>query len=154
MYTVCAAPVQVLHQAAQFLRAEAAVAVLEAATEKQKEDDERREEEEGETGGEAGGPKKRRKRENEGAEGAGEGTPSALVNARDKNGWTPLHAAVYMDLARVPGATSEGRRRLVAALLGARADPALRNNDGRTPVELARACGREDAVEALSCVSK
>ena len=38
---------------------------------------------------------------------------------------------------------------MVAALLGAGADPTIRNKDGKTAMELARAFGHVDAVEAL-----
>ena len=51
------------------------------------------------------------------------------VNAQCKNGFTPLHAAVYKkDLMQ------SNRRALVGALFAARADPDIRNNAGKNTV--------------------
>ena len=75
--------------------------------------------------------------------GSEEGASLRCVNMQDKNGWTPLHATVYKPAQR------HRRLAMVAALLRAGADAGLRNSDGNTPMDLARAFGHADAVEAL-----
>lgn len=49
-------------------------------------------------------------------------------NCRNRNGDTPMHAAIKSRLVRDPAA-------LVELLLAAGADPAIRNNDGRTALD-------------------
>jgi ankyrin repeat protein len=51
-------------------------------------------------------------------------------NAKQRHGWTPLHAAAQT-----------GDRAVVEALLQAGADPAITNDDGKTAAMLARANG-------------
>ena len=55
--------------------------------------------------------------------------------ARDENGWTPLHVAANADI--------------VAALLEAGADPKARDKDGDTPLHYAAYHGQPDAITAL-----
>jgi len=58
-------------------------------------------------------------------------TAGAGVNARDENGWTPLLlAAAY------------GTAETAAALVGAGADPKVRDRDGRFPADMAEGNGR------------
>ncbi|GMU43197.1 MAG: ankyrin repeat domain-containing protein [Xanthomonadales bacterium] len=63
---------------------------------------------------------------------------AANPNVRQQAGWTPLHAAVHRDHAR-----------LVDVLLTSGADPGLRNDAGADALELARAEGRERALAEL-----
>lgn len=52
----------------------------------------------------------------------------ARVNARDKDGWTPLHMAVQSSKAPA----------VVEALLAAGADPAAEDKEGKTPWHYAK----------------
>ena len=62
----------------------------------------------------------------------------ADVNATQRHGWTPLH-----------GAAQNGSVASVERLLAAGADPAARNDDGTTAIELAQAAGHEEIVARL-----
>ena len=62
----------------------------------------------------------------------------ADVNATQRHGWTPLH-----------GAAQNGSVASVERLLTAGADPAARNDDGTTAIELAQAAGHEEIVARL-----
>ena len=59
-------------------------------------------------------------------------------NARTKNGWTPLHWAVF-----------EGRAEVVPALLEAGADPNVRGKYGNTPLHIAASHATAEVVRAL-----
>ena len=61
--------------------------------------------------------------------------PGADVNARDKNGATPLHWAAYSSLAVSLSEAPE----VVKVLLDAGADPSARNNLGLAPLSIAAA---------------
>jgi hypothetical protein len=63
----------------------------------------------------------------------------ADVNERDEHGWTALNWAAGSDDAR-----------MVAALLERGADPTLTGRDNRTPLMIARAAGRAEAVAILT----
>ena len=60
-------------------------------------------------------------------------TRGADVNARDSDGWTPLHFASQ----RLSNAAGVSRVDVVEALLLAGADPTIESNDGRTAGDLA-----------------
>jgi ankyrin repeat protein len=60
------------------------------------------------------------------------------VNATQRHGWTPLH-----------GAAHNGSLASVERLLAAGADPAARNDDGTSAIELAQAAGHEAIVARL-----
>jgi ankyrin repeat protein len=62
----------------------------------------------------------------------------ADVNATQRHGWTPLH-----------GAAQNGSLASVERLLAAGADPAARNDDGTSAIELAQAAGHEAIVARL-----
>jgi ankyrin repeat protein len=62
----------------------------------------------------------------------------ADVNATQRHGWTPLH-----------GAAHNGSLASVERLLAAGADPAARNDDGTSAIELAQAAGHEAIVARL-----
>ena len=62
----------------------------------------------------------------------------ADVNARDKDGNTPLHKAVDRGFADV-----------VKLLLERGADPNIRDRDGRTPLDLARGRRHEEVVRVI-----
>jgi ankyrin repeat protein len=62
----------------------------------------------------------------------------ADVNATQRHGWTPLH-----------GAAQNGSLASVERLLAAGADPAARNDDGTSAIDLARAAGHEAIVARL-----
>jgi uncharacterized protein len=62
----------------------------------------------------------------------------ADVNVTQRHGWTPLH-----------GAAQNGSLASVERLLAAGADPAARNDDGTSALELARAGGHEAVVARL-----
>ena len=62
----------------------------------------------------------------------------ADVNAKQRHGWTPLHAAAQ-----------SGDRTLVEALLAAGADPSLAHDAGKTPADLARERGDDDVARLL-----
>ncbi len=63
----------------------------------------------------------------------------ARVNETQHGGWTPLHQAA-----------SHGFTDLVQLLLDRGADRAARSDDGRTPLEMARAGGHETVVALLT----
>lgn len=63
----------------------------------------------------------------------------ASPNVPDERGWTALHQAA-----------SRANRRMLAAMLAAGGDRNRRNAKGRTPLDVARARGRDVAVEILS----
>jgi len=63
----------------------------------------------------------------------------ADVNATQRHGWTPLH-----------GAAQNGSLASVERLLAAGADPAARNDDGTSAIDLAQAAGHEAIVARLS----
>lgn len=64
----------------------------------------------------------------------------ADVNAQNKDGgWTPLHYATYNDL---PACLQE--------LLKAGADTTIKENEGRTPLDIAELYGREEIIELLT----
>jgi ankyrin repeat protein len=62
----------------------------------------------------------------------------ADVNARQRHGWTPLL-----------GAAQNGSLASVERLLAAGADPAARNDDGNTAIDVARAAGHDAIVASL-----
>jgi ankyrin repeat protein len=57
------------------------------------------------------------------------------VNAGVEGGHTPLHSAAF-----------NGNAEIVGLLLAAGADPAAPNDDGKTPLDLAREQGHEDVL--------
>jgi ankyrin repeat protein len=59
-------------------------------------------------------------------------------NAKQRHGWTPLHAAAQT-----------GDRTVVEALLEAGADPAITNDDGKTAAMLARASGHAEIAARI-----
>jgi ankyrin repeat protein len=63
------------------------------------------------------------------------------VNALDDAGYTPLMYAATVD---------QGDQRTLKALLAAGANPGIKNDDGRTPLQQARRLGHTEAVRALS----
>ncbi|HTM04117.1 MAG TPA: ankyrin repeat domain-containing protein [Vicinamibacterales bacterium] len=63
------------------------------------------------------------------------------INALDDAGYTPLMYAATVD---------QGDQRTLKALLAAGANPGIKNDDGRTPLQQARRLGHADAVRALS----
>jgi ankyrin repeat protein len=78
-------------------------------------------------------------------------TSGADVNARDKNGWTPLHWAVESDM---DAASQEGRRAkelpTVKALINHGADIAAKATDGSTPRDIAAAYGLEALYDSVA----
>lgn len=63
------------------------------------------------------------------------------VNARQQQGWTAIHsAAMHGDLA------------LLEKLLARGADPMVKNDDGKTPLDLAREKGHEHIVAPLEVI--
>ena len=65
-------------------------------------------------------------------------TAGADVNAVQRDGYTPLHAAAQ-----------HGDDELVELFLSAGADPAARIADGSTPADLAEAAGHPDVARRL-----
>jgi ankyrin repeat protein len=63
------------------------------------------------------------------------------INALDDAGYTPLMYAATVD---------QGDQRTLKALLAAGANPRIKNDDGRTPLQQARRLGHTDAVRELS----
>jgi ankyrin repeat protein len=63
----------------------------------------------------------------------------AEVNAKDKDGWTPLHFAALV-----------GHKDVAELLLANRADVNAKTVDGETPLHWAAAVGDKDVVELLS----
>lgn len=61
-----------------------------------------------------------------------------IVNARQQGGWVPIHAAAQ-----------NGDRPMVELLLKHHADPKLANDEGKTPVMVARAKGHEELAALL-----
>ncbi len=59
-------------------------------------------------------------------------------NAKQRHGWTPLHAAAQT-----------GDRMVVAALLAAGADPAVAHDGGKRAAELAREAGHAELAQLL-----
>jgi ankyrin repeat protein len=62
----------------------------------------------------------------------------ADVHARQRHGWTPLHAAAMT-----------GDRAVVAALLAAGADPAATHDEGKRAADIAREAGHADLAQLL-----
>jgi hypothetical protein len=62
----------------------------------------------------------------------------AEVNARDKDGWTPLRVAAY-----------NGRAEVVKLLLEGGADPTVRGNDGKSPLDVARERGQSEVARVI-----
>jgi len=62
----------------------------------------------------------------------------ADVNAQTISGWTPLHSAARF-----------GSVDVINLLMGTGSMPQLRNNDGKSTVDLARQAGHDSAVRAL-----
>jgi ankyrin repeat protein len=63
----------------------------------------------------------------------------APADVRQEGGWTPLHEAAQI-----------GDLEMVRDLLQHRADPQARNNDGKTPADMAAAKGHEEILKLLS----
>jgi ankyrin repeat protein len=60
------------------------------------------------------------------------------VNARQRHGYTPLHAAAQ-----------NGDAEMTEMLLAAGADPSARTDDGQTPADLATASGHAELASRL-----
>jgi uncharacterized protein len=67
-----------------------------------------------------------------------ENGPTGMVNARQQGGWVPIHAAAQ-----------NGDRAMVELLLKHHADPKLANNEGKTPVMVAREKGHDEIATLL-----
>eukprot|EP00933_Yihiella_yeosuensis_P064141 TRINITY_DN67479_c0_g1_i1.p1 TRINITY_DN67479_c0_g1~~TRINITY_DN67479_c0_g1_i1.p1 ORF type:complete len:206 (+),score=31.21 TRINITY_DN67479_c0_g1_i1:83-700(+) len=86
---------------------------------------------------------------------ARKGGPELLhqaVDARCKNGWTPLHSSVYKSSSRLNhlhAMPQEERLNIVSALVHAGASLEARADNGETPMETAVAYGCIEGVEAL-----
>ena len=79
----------------------------------------------------------------------------ADLEARDRNGWTPIHTAADSDL---DSSSRDGRAATdlptVRALLQVGADASARTSDGKTPRDIARDYGQEVLYDSVSKLSQ
>jgi len=71
------------------------------------------------------------------------------VNLKDESGFTPLHLAVDLEADAASCRGEKPTSDLTALLLSLGADPRLRDNKGRTAIDLAEWYGHEGAVRLL-----